>query len=172
MRREAARTLRKVPVSVTSSTLDHCSSVISRMEAVPPRPALLIMTSTPPGVLGEVQQRLDLLLDGDVADGPAHAFRAELGAQLGGGCLQPSGVGVAEHHQGRALLQAAAGGGGADPGAGGGRDDDAAPGEQAVGGDVGGDGLCDALGNHARASLGRPSTRSAMTLRWISSEPP
>jgi hypothetical protein len=43
-----ARRHRNVPVRVTSSTIDHCSSVISTIGALPPRPALFIHTSMPP----------------------------------------------------------------------------------------------------------------------------
>jgi acyl-CoA synthetase (AMP-forming)/AMP-acid ligase II len=39
---------RNVPFSVMSSTRDHCSSVMSSTEAVPPSPALLIITSIRP----------------------------------------------------------------------------------------------------------------------------
>src|SRR5207244_4024186 len=45
MCRSAARVIRIVPVSVTSSTENHCSSVISASVAVPPRPALFKSTS-------------------------------------------------------------------------------------------------------------------------------
>ena len=41
---------RNVPVSVTSSTLLHCSSVMSTTLAVPPSPALFTTTSRPPSV--------------------------------------------------------------------------------------------------------------------------
>ena len=39
---------RKVPVRVMSSTVDHCSSVMSTMGALPPSPALLMATSMRP----------------------------------------------------------------------------------------------------------------------------
>ena len=48
MRRSAARVQRKVPVRVMSSTVDHCSSVISTSGTVPPSPALCTATSIRP----------------------------------------------------------------------------------------------------------------------------
>ena len=47
-RPSAARVQRKVPVSVMSSTVDHCSSVISTRGTVPPSPALCTATSKRP----------------------------------------------------------------------------------------------------------------------------
>ena len=44
----AARVQRKVPVSVMSSTVDHCASVISTSGTVPPSPALCTATSIRP----------------------------------------------------------------------------------------------------------------------------
>ena len=48
MCRSAARTQRNVPLSVTSSTFAHCSSVMSTRFAVPPSPALFTTTSISP----------------------------------------------------------------------------------------------------------------------------
>lgn len=115
------------------------------------------------GVLGEREEGLDLLLVGDVAGQGGDAVRAELGGERLLGLLQAAGVGVADDDAG-ALLQEAAGGGSADPGPGGRGDDGGAVLQQTVPGDIVG-------GGHARTSLGRPRIRSAMRLRWISSEP-
>ena len=81
---------------------------------------------------------------------------------------EPALVGVADDDA-RTLLEAAPRGRHADAGAGRRGDDDGLAGEQVVPGDVG---RCGASVGHARASRGRPRARSAMMLRWISSEPP
>src|SRR5207248_3271808 len=57
MWRRAARVQRNVPFRVTSRTACHCSSVISVSTAVPPSPALLTRTSSPPVSLTTVSNR-------------------------------------------------------------------------------------------------------------------
>src|SRR5579864_8645477 len=57
MCRSAARVQRKVPFSVTSKTICHCTSVMSTMFAVPPRPALFTATSRWPYSLIAVSKR-------------------------------------------------------------------------------------------------------------------
>ena len=99
----------------------HCSSVMSTRSAVPPRPALLIITSTPPSASTAAgEQRLHLGLVGDVADGG----RRSAPARRPSGRRPPEAalVDVGDHHRG-ALLEHALGRGEADAGAGGGGDD-------------------------------------------------
>ena len=132
--------MRNVPVRVTSSTTDHCSSVMSTRSAVPPRPALLTSTSTPPSRRdGRREQRR-----------PPRPRRSRCRARVSGrvpvssarpvgGLAQPALVEVADEHL-RPLLQGPAGHGRADAGAGGGGDDHRAVGQQAVAGHVGGRG--------------------------------
>src|SRR5205823_4243592 len=100
--------------------------------------------------LGEVEQRGDLFLVGDVAGQPGDAVGAELPGQGRGALLDPAGVGVAEDDAG-ALLKEAARGGAADAGSGGGGDDGGPPGEQVMTGDVGR--RLGGRGVHVRASL-------------------
>ena len=176
----AARVQRKVPVRVMSSTVDHCSSVISTSGTVPPSPALCTATSMRPNrATRAVVERAHLRLVAHVAGQRVHPVRvARLRArQLLGGLGQAPLVGVGDHDR-RALLEAAPGGGGADAGPGRrGHDDDLAV-EQPVAARrrrrwrrV--EGRIEACA-HATpfGSGGRPSTRSPMMLRWISFDPP
>ena len=176
---------RKVPVRVTSSTVDHCSSVMSTTSTWPPRPALLTATSNRPWrVDGGVVEVLDLGLVGDVA---GHGQRARCPGQLGqrvGRLAQPALVGVGDHHRGP-LLDAPLGGG--EPDAGAGRRGDhhhlalQQPVARAAGagawvaagaarpvGHVG----CRSSALSPLGSGGRPRTRSPMMFFWISLEPP
>ncbi len=119
----------------------------------------------------EIQKRLDVLLDGHVAHRPANAVGSEFGAQRGRGRLQPSGMRVAHDDERGALLQEPANRRRADARSRGSGDDHTPPGHESMRRDVVGRCL---LGSvlHGRGSFGRPSTRSAMMLRWISSDPP
>ena len=126
---------RMVPVSVTSRTFDHCSSVMSASVAVPPRPALFTNTSMPPRCSSAAATRArTCVLDGDVA-GLGERARPGLLGQRVGGLAEPALVGVADQHP-RPLLERPAGDRRADAGAGGRGDHHAAVGEQAVGRDV------------------------------------
>ena len=96
----AARVHRNVPFSVTSSTIDHCSSVISCSCAVPPRPALFTSTSIPPSSdAAAANNALHVVFLRDVA---RHAEHTERGRRL----AEPPLVLVADHDP-RALLLAA-----------------------------------------------------------------
>ena len=137
IRRLAARTQRKVPVRVMSRTRLHCSSVISSTDAVPPRPALLTITSTPPK--GSAASRSAATWASSVTSQGTAVTRSAPNSVAEGllGLGEPPLVGVAEHDGLGALLQAAAHGRGADPGSGGGGHDDHLAGEQVVARDVG-----------------------------------
>ena len=116
---------------------------------MPPRPALLIITSTPPKRSAAVEQRLDLLLLGHVTDQAGDPVDTELGAEGLLGLCQPTLVGVADNDRPGALLQAASGDGGADARTGGSRDDDDLAREQVVSRDVVGGGCRPSWSSHA-----------------------
>ncbi len=121
------------------------------------------MSSRPKVVDRAADEVLHLSLVGDVAADGGHRV-AVLGREGVQSLAEPAFVRVADDDLGT-LLEAAAGRCLADAGAGRGRDHDDLAVEQRV--------ACWIAGNaHPRASRGRPSVRSAMMLRWISSEPP
>ncbi len=153
--RSAARVQRNVPFSVTSSTLDHCSSVMSSTEAVPPRPALLIITSIRPKCPAAPSISAVTCTSSVTSQGWDQNPVTVRPGQVVAGRGQPLVVLVADHHPG-AFFQAAPRGGAADAGAGGGGDHHHLAVQQAV-------------PVHQR---GRPSARVAMMSCWISSDPP
>ena len=118
MWRNVARMHRMVPVRVMSSTLCHCSSVMSTSSAVPPNPALFTTTSRwPCSATRAVDHRLHLVFDGDVAhEGERSDATGQLG-ELVGRLPEAPFVRVAEHDR-RALVETAPRGGVADAGAG------------------------------------------------------
>ena len=155
MWRSTARVQRKVPVRVTSRTVDHCSSVMSTIGAEPPSPALLIITSMRPRRSTAASTSACTSSSyGDVADlgvGPG----AGLLGQAVGGLAEPALVEVGDE-DGGALLDGLAGHGGADARAGGRGDHHGLAGEQAVAGDVVGR----ECGWSLAGSLGRPWARA------------
>ena len=126
----AARVHRNVPFSVTSSTRDHWSSVISCSSAVPPRPALFTSTSIAPS------SSVAAANNACTVDFVGHVARHAGDPQLLGGLGQATLVLVGDEDA-SALLQAPLRDRRTDAGAGGRGDEHRLAGEQAVGGDVG-----------------------------------
>ena len=123
-------------------------------------------------LVGRVEQGVDLVLVGDVADQLPDPVGAELLAERRLRLGEPAFVGVAEDHGAGALLERTSYGGGADARARRGGDHDDLAGEQVVTRHVVGDRLLGSDRRHPRASLGRPSTRSARMFFCTSSLPP
>ncbi|MCY1530980.1 hypothetical protein D9M68_661910 [compost metagenome] len=123
---------------------------------------------------GGGDQRLHLLLAGDVADLRVDLLQAGGLADLLRRFLQPALVNVADHQRPAALFGGAQGGGETNAGAGGGGDQHRLAAQQAVAGNVGGNTAHASSSTQARTrgSRGMPSARSAMMLRWISLVPP
>ena len=129
MWRSAARVMRIVPVSVTSSTENHCSSVIS-VERGGAAEAGVVHEHVEVAELAEHvgEAAVDVVLRGHVGE---HRVRAELLGRL----AQPAFVDVADRDA-CAFLDAALRGREADAGSGGGGDEHGLAGEQAAPGRV------------------------------------
>ena len=98
---DPARRHRNVPLSVTSSTVPHCSSVMSTRSAVPPSPALFTSTSIRPCSRdGGGDEALHVLVLGDVAD-DGERSRAGAGRELLGRLAEAPLVVVADRRPSR-----------------------------------------------------------------------
>ena len=111
-------------------------------------------------------QRIDLRGGRDIADHPRHPAQAEV-SQFDRGLGEPTFVMIGDDDVGP-FEQRPTGSGRSDPGTGGRGHHHHFAGQQSVPGDL----MRNLDQTHPLASLGRPSTRSAMMLRWISFDPP